>query len=119
MCGQCAGNIWDAFYVVTGDGIVKLGITSGDSRPRLNDHARDGYSEVLFLKTSLPDGLARYAEKTILRELEERDVYPWKGNEYFESEDQDLILALTGKYMSDSFVKRWESKANPNVMKVT
>jgi hypothetical protein len=110
MCGQCAGKMWDVFYIVTGDSLVKLGITSDNPQSRLDDHASYGLCEILFLKTSLPDGLARYAEKSILRELSERDVIPWKGNEYFEQCDQDLILALTGKYMSDSFVKRWESK---------
>ena len=45
----CAGTEWDAFYVVTGSGVVKFGITTGDGRHRLLTHAGQGYTEVMRL----------------------------------------------------------------------
>ena len=49
ICRECAGMAWDVFYVVTHGSKphVKFGITSGDPRPRLREHRRDGYTNVL------------------------------------------------------------------------
>lgn len=110
MCLRCVGRVFDCFYVVTNGSDVKLGITSGDPGPRLNDHFRIGFFNTLFLCPNLPDGLARFAETSILRELAERDYYPYSGNEWFRQDARDMILALTGKYLSDSFVRRWGEK---------
>ena len=39
-CDICANKYSDVVYVVTGPNGLKFGITSGDPRPRLNDHKR-------------------------------------------------------------------------------
>ena len=46
---------------MTGTYSFKLGITSGDPRPRLHKHQLDGYSAVPRLFTGLPDGEKRLA----------------------------------------------------------
>ena len=62
----------DVFYVVYNPAtdVLKFGITSGDPRPRLGYHRRDGYTEVLRTFTALPNGEARALEgelKTLMR----------------------------------------------------
>jgi hypothetical protein len=109
LCLKCKGKVWDVFYVVSSSKAIKLGITSGDPSPRLRNHASIGFTDVLFLRTNLPDGLARFTETTILRELAERDFNPFRGNEWFYYETRDLVLALTGKYLSNANRKEMRS----------
>lgn len=49
ICRMCAGKRWDVFYVVTDEdaNTVKFGVTSGDPRPRLKNHARDGFNTIV------------------------------------------------------------------------
>ena len=111
MCRECAWQNQDVFYVVTDGSNVKLGITSNGATQRLSDHARVGFVTILFLCILLPKGLARYTESTILRELAERGFEPYSGDEWFREDAKDIILALTGVYMSDSFTRRWQKKS--------
>ena len=71
ICRACAGKTWDVFYVVVDeiDDTVKFGITSGDPRPRLGVHARDGFDSVVRLIEGLPDDLAPRLERAGLAAL--------------------------------------------------
>lgn len=84
----------DAFYVVRGCGVVKPGITSGTLNKRLADHRRDGLTDVLFSRASMPDGLARAAETAVLRSLRQLGAAPVRGNEYFADTWTDVVLQL-------------------------
>lgn len=94
VCLTCCGKVWDAFYVVAGNDTVKFGITSGDTRPRLSTHKRDGSPDCLFLRTDLPDGHARNLETAILDALKRAGRAPVRGREYFPADCTDLILDL-------------------------
>ncbi|WP_457455698.1 hypothetical protein [Streptomyces sp. TE5632] len=86
LCRACAGKAWDVLYVVADEWgeLVKVGITSGDPRPRLADHRREiGLDRVLRLFTGLPDGVAREVEQQVLAELEVAGVFPVWGRECF------------------------------------
>ncbi|MER5697818.1 hypothetical protein ACWDBO_36980 [Streptomyces mirabilis] len=64
--------------------LVKVGITSGDPRPRLARHRRDlGLGHVERLITGLPDGVARELERQVLTELVAAGVPPVWGKELF------------------------------------
>lgn len=94
MCKTCAGQIHDAFYVVSGDGMVKFGITSGDPRHRLSAHRRDSLSQVLFIREGLPDGHARNLELAVMDALKRAGCEPVRGREYFPDSCRDAILSL-------------------------
>ncbi|WP_202234497.1 hypothetical protein [Actinacidiphila reveromycinica] len=85
ICSICAGA-WDVLYVVADQWseLVKVGITSGDPRPRLGEHRRQlGLDQVVRLLTGLPDGAAYQLEQTVLVALRDAGVYPVWGKETF------------------------------------
>jgi hypothetical protein len=83
ICRTCAGRAWDVFYVVL-DGDrrhVKFGITSGDPRPRLADHARAGFGAVVRLLEGLPGTAAPDMERHVLSTLRLAGESPVRGRE--------------------------------------
>lgn len=93
---MCAGKEWNVFYVVADDanGVVKFGITSGDPRPRLYRHARDGFVRVIRLLESLPDDVAPRLERAVLAALRNACEEPVRGLEYFPSRVLGLVLNM-------------------------
>ncbi|MFD7661039.1 hypothetical protein [Streptomyces sp. NPDC059788] len=100
ICRLCMGKTWDAFYVVLDDEnqTVKFGITSGDSRPRLATHARDGYHITVRLMRNLPPGAARQVEKATLAALALANVEPVRGHEYFHAAVLPIVLDIADNY---------------------
>lgn len=95
LCRACAKRAWDALYVVTDDlDVVKFGITSGDPRPRLRVHRRNGLDQVIRLFTGLPHGVARPLEDNIRSALRDAREEPIRGREYFPARSLPLILDL-------------------------
>lgn len=99
-CRYCAGKNWDAFYVVTGSGAVKFGITSGDPRPRLRIHATQGYAEVARLVTGLPGTVALDAERAVKQALAMAGERPLRGKEYFDISCLALVLDVADPWLS-------------------
>lgn len=99
ICRECAGKIWDAFYIVQDESamIVKVGITSGSPRPRLMLHARDGFTKVLLTATGLPSKVAPELETAVLRALTQAGISPVRGREYFDMTAKDLILEIVDR----------------------
>jgi hypothetical protein len=82
------------FYVVTGTYSFKLGITSGDPRPRLCKHQLNGYTAVARLFTGLPDGAAKEMEDRLLKDLPTNGFEPVLRKEYFAIEALPLVLRI-------------------------
>lgn len=101
-CRACAGKVWDVFYVVRDakTTVVKLGISSGNPRPRLGDHARNGLDTVERLHIGLPGSTAPELEHRILVALREAGERPVKGVEYFPGRALPLILRMTDAELS-------------------
>lgn len=98
-CSTCAGKEWDILYVVSdGDDLVKFGITSGDPRPRLRVHKRDGLDQVIRLYTGLPHNTARPLENNIRAALRDAREKPVRGREYFSARSLPLILDLVDNH---------------------
>jgi hypothetical protein len=93
---MCAGKAWDVFYIVVdeGCGTLKFGITSGDPRPRLSDHARDGFDVVVRLVRGLPGDQAPQLERAVLTALRDAREEPVRGREYFPGRVLALVLDL-------------------------
>jgi hypothetical protein len=100
ICRICAGQVWDAFYVVADEvsELLKFGITSGDPRPRLEKHERAGFDTVLRLATSLPKDVAPELERNIRFALRDAGEQPAKGREYFPLRVQALVLDLVDNH---------------------
>lgn len=100
ICRLCAGKTWDVFYIVADEeaGNVKVGITSGDPRPRLGIHARDGFSSVVRLMESLPGDLAPRLERAVLAALRDARETPVRGREYFPSHVLGLVLDIVDQW---------------------
>lgn len=94
ICRTCAGKVWDVFYVVVDDinDVVKFGITSGDPRPRLYRHARDGFDCVIRLVEGLPADFAPRLERAVLAALRDAHEAPVRGREYFPARILGLVL---------------------------
>lgn len=94
LCDTCTWTKQDVVYVVFNDelGRVKLGITSGDPKPRLGAHATDGYRRVLLVRTGLDDSVARDVETETLRQMKADGASPVQGREYFEGAWSSAIL---------------------------
>ena len=99
ICLACTWATQDVVYVVAGTDTVKFGITSGDPRPRLNTHRRDGLPVLLALRQGLPVGRAFQVEQLIMMTLAELDVAPVRGREYFPAEYAPTILGLLDEYL--------------------
>jgi hypothetical protein len=102
VCRFCGGSEWDAFYVVTGDGIVKFGITSGDPRKRLRIHAAQGYRDVVRLGTGLPDTVALDTENAVKSALTMAGEKPVRGREYFDESCLALILDVADSWLDST-----------------
>lgn len=96
ICRACAGTAWDVFYVVTDPGRsrLKLGITSGDPRPRLADHAANGFTAVSLLLKELPGDTAPRLEATALATLRLAGKTPVRGREYFDLGALGLVMEI-------------------------
>lgn len=102
ICHVCRGGVWDAFYVTASDVAVKFGITSGDPRPRLRAHARDGLTKVVRLTAALPDGVALSAERRVRAALALAGEKPVRGREYFDVSCLALILDVADSWLADA-----------------
>lgn len=92
LCRFCAGKAWDGFYVLQNPKLhrVKFGITSGDFRPRLQDHRLNGYTEVLRTKAELPT--SPDLERSVIAALDLAGFKPVQGREYYDVSALPLIL---------------------------
>jgi hypothetical protein len=121
ICRICASKVWDVFYVVTSPCAVKFGITSGDPRRRLADHARQGYGTVVRVVTGLLGAVAPDAEAAVKSALALAGEHPVLGKEYFDISCLGLILdvadplicpASAGTFTSNGKEKeRWTNSA--------
>lgn len=117
ICRFCAGTEWDAFYVVTGGGVVKFGITAGDGRHRLLTHAGQGYTEVVRLVTGLPGTVALDAENAVKSALVLAGERPVRGREYFDASCLALILDVADSWLGAAD-KRAETIENDAIVTV-
>lgn len=101
ICRRCAGKIWDAFYVVQGPAIVKFGITSGNPRPRLQAHARDGLTVQALVITDLPGDFAPELETSIRLALADEGMRPVRGREYFPITATPLIVSIVKQRLGE------------------
>jgi hypothetical protein len=94
ICRWCASKVWDVFYVVRepNTGRLKFGITSGDPRPRLGIHRRDGYRERVLVLEGLPGTLAPEIERKARAALALAGIKPLRGREYYERGALVLVL---------------------------
>ena len=102
FCLTCIGVIWDVFYVVTGPAGVKFGITSGNPRPRLAFHRRNGYGTVVRVHEGLPGTTARDLENELVRLMCVSGVAPVRGREYFPAEALPTILHVVDERLGDT-----------------
>jgi hypothetical protein len=102
MCRICAGKSWDVFYVVTNleTSTLKFGITSGDPRPRLADHASDGFRMVNLLLTALGDGAALFIEDAVKASLRAAGHRPVRGLEYFHLGVRESVFATAADVLA-------------------
>lgn len=94
VCRYCAGKTWDCVYVVRGGDIIKFGITSGSPGPRLMDHQRNGFTDVVRVHAGLPDEVAPELERQIVAALRDAKEQPVRGREYFPAHVLALVLDL-------------------------
>lgn len=99
LCLPCAKRIWDVFYVVTGPDGVKVGITSGDPRPRLADHKRDGYDTVVRLHEGLTGTTARDLERELINLMKVSGVTPVRRREYYPAGALAAVLYVVDDYL--------------------
>ncbi len=104
LCRECAWK-WDVFYVVASPDVVKFGVTTGDPRPRLNVHSRDGLTERVFVATGLPEGVALEVEGELKKLLSLSGVRPVRGHEYFPAAVRNMVVATAKGMVS---VNRWD-----------
>ncbi len=100
ICRFCAGSDWDAFYIVTGSGIVKFGITTGNGRHRLAVHAAKGFAEVVHLATGLSGTVALDTENAVKAALAVAGEKPIQGREYFDISCLGLILDVASSWLT-------------------
>lgn len=100
LCFKCRGCVWDVFYVVQDDlnDVIKFGVTSGDPRPRLGDHERKGFDQVIRLYTSLPDDVAPWLERAIISALRDAREKPVRGREYYHARVLPVVLDLVDNH---------------------
>lgn len=97
ICATCVHGRPDVLYLVRNPetGAVKFGVTTGDERPRLRDHRRAGYVEVLRLHTQLSGNVAGEIERLIKRTLRAKGFTSLNNSrEYFPAEALDAILEI-------------------------
>lgn len=101
VCRVCANRVYDVFYVVAGNSLVKFGISSGDPKARLADHKRAGLDRQLFLRTGLPQGMALSLEGAMIHALNRAGHTPVQGREYFPDSCTDFIVGLVHAALPD------------------
>lgn len=99
ICRLCAGKTWDVFYIVQHSeaDVIKFGVTSGVSRPRLREHKRAGFGRVL-LDMSLSD--AHAVEQLIIRKLKNSGHRAVRGREYFPASSLDEVYNFLAEELS-------------------
>lgn len=104
ICRTCSNRSWDVFYVVVSaaENRVKFGVTSGDSRWRLAEHARAGYRDVVRNLCNLAGGVALEMERNTRGALRDAGMVPVRGREYFDISALSLILDLVDNYSVES-----------------
>lgn len=100
ICRRCAGKTWDAFYVVVNADaeLLKFGITSGNGRPRLSHHRRDGFDTVHRFLAGLPGDTAPRLEDDVLATLRLAGEEPVRGREYYQDHVTALVLDVVDHY---------------------
>lgn len=101
ICRSCACSQPDVFYVVTCARVVKFGVTSGDPRPRLRNHAARGYTDVIRLAAGLPGTAALDAENAVKSALAMAGEKPVRGREYFDVSCVPLIIDVADSWLDD------------------
>ncbi|MFC8915960.1 hypothetical protein ACFT5C_09325 [Streptomyces sp. NPDC057116] len=105
ICRHCAGKTWDVFYVVESTHHVKFGITSGDPRPRLRTHAKDGFTDERRVIRDLPGDFAPDLEAGVRLALADEGLKPVRGREYFPSAATPLILSIVDQACVSSLAR--------------
>lgn len=102
LCRVCRGKSWNAFYVVQNlaTATVKFGVTSGDPKDRLGDHARDGFTNVVRLAVDLPGTVAPDLERHLKFQLRVAGVQPVRGHEYFPDAIMNLLLSTVDSWLT-------------------
>jgi len=105
-CASCTGKVWDVFYVVVNpeSDVVKFGITSGDPRPRLADHRRNGFTRTVRVLTGMPEGEAADLEREVMTLLRIAGVQPVQGREYFPGPALNMIMYVVSGWFVDACV---------------
>lgn len=100
LCRRCAYREWDAFYVVIDEmnDVLKFGITSGDPRRRLCEHAKDGFDHVVRAHAGLPGDVAPWLEQAIISALRDAREEPVRGREYYHVRNLPLVLDLVDNH---------------------
>ena len=105
-CGVCrfCYVLHDCLYIVSHSVLpqFKFGITSGDTRPRLNDHRRNGYDKVILLVTKIKDDMASQTEKAICLALYEAGYKPIHGREYYDVSALPIALDIADGWLLSS-----------------
>ncbi|MFC8463390.1 hypothetical protein [Streptomyces sp. NPDC057250] len=100
ICLRCRGWDSNAFYVLTNEhaGTLKLGITTGAGRQRMNRHAADGFTTLHRFLAALPGGVAPVLERHVLATLRLAGERPVQGREYFPSSVLATVLDVVDHY---------------------
>jgi len=100
ICRVCARQVWDVFYVVHDDDAdhIKFGITSGDPRPRLREHARGGFTAVIRILEDLPGTTAPDMERLAISTLRLAGETPVRGREYYAANVLPVVLDVVDNY---------------------
>jgi hypothetical protein len=115
LCRLCARTEFDAFYVVTGNSVVKFGVTTGNGKQRLLAHAKDGYGDVVRLVTGLPGTLALDTENAVKGALSLAREAPVRGREYFDVSCLALVLDIADAWLAAP--ERSAAKPEPATLK--
>ncbi|WP_435187002.1 hypothetical protein [Streptomyces sp. bgisy126] len=106
LCARCSGKDHPeptVYYVVTGGGMVKPGISSGDGRGRLDAHrVTHGIDRTRRLITDLPVGVARTVESHVLDRLTLEQIRPVMGYEYFDLKHADRVATLADEWFAEN-----------------
>ncbi len=101
ICRFCAGKVWDVFYTVADQDKrrIKFGITSGNPRPRMSEHRRNGYREIVRMITELRGTTAQEMERAARAALTLAGIYPLQGREYYDIAALPVVLDVADNYL--------------------
>lgn len=110
FCSTCAEYSHNVFYALHSTKLrqVKIGITSGDPRPRLRQHMMYGFNSVTCLLTDLPSTVAPDLEAYCINVLETLGFKPVSGREFFDEFAIEEIEELVEGYPYAN-LKNWEN----------